>query len=142
MRQFDEFGHGDYEHLRPKPLLRDHEPGQVYFVSCDWPDFPVKIGFARDVHKRCNALQTGLPYRVVLLAQIGGNRRQERHLHRLFEPHRTRGDWFFRHPQIIEVIAAVRQGEPLPQIQRAESWQDYGEVQRRRQHNRSPEGIA
>jgi hypothetical protein len=90
----------------------DHQPGRVYFLSCDAPDFPIKIGFATGRTARKSSHQTSLPYDVVILAEMVGTRRTERGLLRHFKKQRLRGEWFRRHPELMEVIARVNDGKP------------------------------
>lgn len=76
----------------------------IYFVTCDVPDFPIKIGSAFDVEIRLKAIQTALPWPVQTLLVIDGGSKRERELHALFSHLRMRGEWFERHPSILEHI--------------------------------------
>lgn len=94
---------------------RDHAPGHIYFVSCDVPDFPIKIGFTTDVRVRVMHLGRGLPFPIVKLASMAGTRRNERYILKHFRKSRMRGEWFRRTPGLMETIARVSRGEtPFP----------------------------
>lgn len=94
---------GDYT---PPAIMR--RPGFVYFASCDFPDFPVKIGWASDVAARMVTLQCALPYRVVLLAQMPGTLADEHAFHIGYTAERLQGEWFKRCPDLMQVIMLHR----------------------------------
>ncbi len=54
----------------------------------------VKLGVTTDVDARLRAIQTGCPYKCVVLAQWPGSPRLERKLHEHFKEHRKHGEWF------------------------------------------------
>lgn len=56
-------------------------PNKLYFVTCEHPNFPIKIGIARDVEARVRGLRTALPYPIKILAVIDGDADTERALH-------------------------------------------------------------
>ena len=64
----------------------------------------VKIGVARNVAARISGLQVGCPVELTLLASIDGGHATERQLHKMFNHHRTRGEWFNFHKEIKEYI--------------------------------------
>jgi hypothetical protein len=86
--------------------------GVVYFITCDHPDFPIKIGFATDLIPRIAAVQTSLPYQVKILHTTPGNRLMERDIGRQFEKHRIRGEWFSREP----VLAYLAETVPFAEV--------------------------
>jgi hypothetical protein len=102
----------------------DHQPGTIYFVTCDHDDFPIKIGFATNVKSRMIGFQTALPYPVILLAQTDGTRRLERKLHRQFKELRLRGEWFKRDPLVLEAIEDIKSGKPLLWRPELDPWSD------------------
>lgn len=85
--------------------------GFVYFISTnDVPGFPIKIGYARsDADMRLRALQTGCPYRLVVLATIRGSRATETRLHGEFAVLRMNGEWFQRSIELMETVSLARQ---------------------------------
>lgn len=54
----------------------------------------VKLGVTTDVESRLRAIQTGCPYKCVVLAKWPGSPRLERKLHEYFKEHRKHGEWF------------------------------------------------
>lgn len=54
----------------------------------------VKLGVTTDVDSRLRAIQTGCPYKCVVLAKWPGSPRLERKLHEHFKEHRKHGEWF------------------------------------------------
>lgn len=75
--------------------------GFVYFLRCG--DF-VKIGFSKNPKGRARALAASLPFQIELAAAYPGTFFHEQKLHRLFAPHRARGEWFRLHADIAAVI--------------------------------------
>lgn len=66
----------------------------VYIVRALGTDF-YKIGYTASSPKvRMQALQTGCPYELKLVAWFAGDESDEAYLHRLFGDHRVRGEWF------------------------------------------------
>jgi hypothetical protein len=83
-------------------------PDRVYFVSCEAPDFPVKIGITSNVPVRLAALRCALPYPVILLADIPGDADVERSLHIGFAESRLEGEWFSRTPELMSYIEGLK----------------------------------
>src|SRR5262245_25506911 len=81
--------------------------GHIYFVTCDAPDFPIKIGFAANLARRIAALQGALPFPIILLATQRGNFNDESMLHALFGKSRLQGEWFERSPELMAHIAGI-----------------------------------
>lgn len=75
--------------------------GFIYFLRCN--DF-IKVGFSRYPKPRITRLACANPYPVAVAAVFPGTEADERQLHRLFAPHRVRGEWFSSHPDIEETI--------------------------------------
>lgn len=76
-----------------------------YFVRCE--QF-VKIGITDTLEQRLQALQTGCPFEMFLLAAIPINRDSvETGFHKLFKSHRRRGEWFELPPETITLIALM-----------------------------------
>ena len=77
--------------------MRPHagKTGCVYFVQAEIGG-PIKIGFTQGKPEvRLKALQTGSPFKLVLLKVIPKvTREQEWELHRRFSAYRLHGEWF------------------------------------------------
>lgn len=78
--------------------------GWVYFISCNYQYFPIKIGWASNVKTRMSSLQCALPYQVVLLAAFRGSIDDERRLHIGFNTDRLKGEWFSRSPELMNLV--------------------------------------
>jgi hypothetical protein len=65
----------------------------VYVIQGD-AETPIKVGTARDVEARINALQTGNPQRLRLLHVLPGDYRLEWNFHQRLKPGRVLGEWF------------------------------------------------
>lgn len=104
----------------------DHVEGTVYFITCDHPDFPIKIWFATAPKARFMELQTSLPYSIVPLVLVSGTRRYERQVHMRFKEYRLRGEWFRRAAPIMDMIDRIKakisyQDQPLPAPRRKQN---------------------
>jgi hypothetical protein len=65
--------------------------GYVYFIGGgDW----VKIGFAKNISRRLEALRTTCPFPLAVLASFPGSEKRERELHNRFSGYRLSGEWF------------------------------------------------
>lgn len=92
----------EYVEQRPIPGLREQF---VYFVTVEYPNFPVKIGISQSSKMRLSALQTALPYAVKLLAMVRApDHRFEHRLHRKFAHIKLRGEWFERTDELMNYI--------------------------------------
>jgi hypothetical protein len=77
----------------------------IYFISSDdVPDYPIKIGYARDPEMRLLELQVGNPYTLKILGHIEGTCRHEYWLHHEFAKSRLQGEWFSRTPELMKRI--------------------------------------
>ncbi len=91
----------------------------IYFMQADTL---VKIGTAVDVGKRKQLLQTGCPFRIVVLGVMPGGQWDEKHLHGRFAAYRVRGEWFNLSQEICDFIEGhcrpylgdVRPTDPMP----------------------------
>jgi hypothetical protein len=81
----------------------------VYFIG-PANQWPVKIGISGCPQMRLNAMQTGFPYELGLLAFFVGGKREEVLFHAIFHKHRLMGEWFKRTPHLKTVIYAIRDG--------------------------------
>jgi Meiotically Up-regulated Gene 113 (MUG113) protein len=73
----------------------------IYFAQTN-DNAHIKIGYASNVRNRLNALQTGAPSGVKLLASMPGNHKIERQLHDHFGWLRVHGEWFRTHKELTE----------------------------------------
>lgn len=89
-------------------LQRLSHIGNVYFISCDRPEFPIKIGFAIDVRVRMRALQGAMPWPLELLIAMEGDVDKEHELHRQFKHLRMEGEWFARGADLMGYIDLVK----------------------------------
>lgn len=89
-------------------MLQRSKMGNVYFLSCDKPLFPIKIGFAIDVRVRMKGLQGAMPWPLHLLFSMEGDVEKERELHSKFSHLRMEGEWFARGHELLEYIEQVR----------------------------------
>ena len=64
----------------------------VYFIQDEFGY--VKIGWSVNVAARLSGLQVACPYNLFLIRVIDGGAATEAWLHRKFEAHRVRGEWF------------------------------------------------
>lgn len=66
----------------------------IYFVLCntEW----IKIGFTvkNDASDRIDAMRTGNPYELTLIATMKGTQLDEYRLHKMFAKYRGKGEWF------------------------------------------------
>jgi len=80
----------------------------VYFITGMHPGFPVKIGITRSRFPRLQALQTGLPYDLEILAILPTTDPfHERRLHKRFAASRLKGEWFSRSDDLMATIASL-----------------------------------
>lgn len=61
----------------------------------------LKIGVSINPEKRMAALAEQAPDDLELVCSFKGNRTTEALLHRRFQAHRARGEWFHPHPEIL-----------------------------------------
>lgn len=93
--------------LQIKPIEKfplEKSSCHVYFVTCDKPEFPIKVGIATNPAKRFAGLQTGLPYPLVALGVFPGDRDTEQKMKILFFPHRLKGEWYERTDHMLTLI--------------------------------------
>jgi hypothetical protein len=93
----------------PQPVHREpprpSRLGDVYVIGFG---IYVKIGWSKNVANRVRALQEGVPETLVVIATFPGTQKDERNLHRHFSAHRTRGEWFRKPPDLVEVVERYR----------------------------------
>lgn len=90
--------------------------GYIYFITADYPDYPIKIGFTELIkNTRIKGLQTGCPYQLQVIGRIRGTVADERKIHADFDHIRLEGEWFRKWH-----VLRWRKG-PLPVLWRASS---------------------
>ena len=84
------------------PVNQNKKP-MVYIMQCG--EF-FKIGMSNNPEQRRVTLQGASPYEVVLIAQkkVSNDRDFEAGLHKEFEDHHIRGEWFGMRPELIESL--------------------------------------
>jgi hypothetical protein len=71
--------------------------------------YPVKIGFTdKSVKSRLESLQTGNPYKLVVLFEFNGTYALERAIHRRLACHRANGEWFHRSSYVTDTLTTLR----------------------------------
>lgn len=88
----------------------------IYFIfSPDDPQSLVKIGYTKgSIAIRLAALQTGIPFRLSLIAAEKGDRSTEIALHRRFRESRIHGEWFLPTEDLRSYLRTVL-GTPFDQ---------------------------
>lgn len=76
---------------------------KVYFILCKTTGL-IKCGVAVRPEKRLAALQVGSPTRLDLIAELDGNERRERAIHKRMERHHSHGEWFRYVTQVRDII--------------------------------------
>jgi hypothetical protein len=79
----------------------------IYFIQ-NVETGHIKIGYAASPEKRLNGLQTGSPHELKLLHSIPGTPADEATLHKKFQQHRLRGEWFEACGEILSYIEEAR----------------------------------
>lgn len=78
----------------------------VYFVTTEFPNFPIKIGMSSSHKMRMTTLQVALPYRIKVLAVVPTyDVTFERRIHRKFANTRLCGEWFEPSSELLEFIS-------------------------------------
>lgn len=65
----------------------------IYFIQ-NTENNDVKIGYSARVDKRLSQLQVANSKKLRLLFQMEGDKQTESELHRQYQSHHIRGDWF------------------------------------------------
>lgn len=78
----------------------------IYFIQCNGPRGPIKIGQSDDPRGRMAQMQIGCPYELKLLwvHTKNGDPYTEIEIHRMFEHERIRGEWFHPSPSIQDFM--------------------------------------
>jgi DNA-binding transcriptional ArsR family regulator len=87
-------------------LRASGKESQVYFIEAPSVGL-VKIGVAQDLKKRLKDLAMQSPVSLRLIKALPGGLKQEATLHRMFEKHRSHGEWFHLAPIASEIEALV-----------------------------------
>ena len=91
-------------------------PSYVYFITTEFPGFPVKIGITTNRFSRFQTIKSMLPYELKVLGfwQVE-DQTAEGALHRKFRDNRLCGEWFARTPALMALI------DKLPMLAPAQS---------------------
>lgn len=90
---------------RPRGTISTVETGiydRIYIIGHETG--PVKIGYTTNIEKRLQAIQTGYPYKLEIIASFRGGLREESIIHRRYSRSRLHGEWFERTQDIKEFI--------------------------------------
>lgn len=85
------------ENTPPPPTV-----GWVYFLKAG--EF-VKVGWSLAPEERVKHLQTGCPVETELLGFVSGSMDDEALFHALFEPWRSKGEWFHWSPVVRKTVS-------------------------------------
>ena len=84
--------------------------GYIYFIQ-QGLDGQIKIGYSQDPKDRLKTLQTSNPRELRLLLTLQGNEDYERKLHKQFERHKLKGEWFEPHEDVLIFIENNKSGD-------------------------------
>ena len=80
--------------------------GKVIYFIRNGEDGPIKVGYTEDnAEYRLKSLQTGNPDELTLLGEIYGSKDDERKIHKKFEKHKLRGEWFNPENDLLSFIS-------------------------------------
>ena len=85
----------------------------IYVISAANTEY-VKVGLAKNPISRMRLLQTGIPWKLVLLASADWHDSEERRIHRLLGAYWVRGEWFLANPSIDSLIKHMLTGADSP----------------------------
>lgn len=85
------------------------KPSRIYFIQCQAPTGPIKIGHARDVERRRSNLQMGCPYQLTILASypVHDAPAAEMRLQEVWHHLHLRGEWYRSDPDLLAAIASI-----------------------------------
>lgn len=92
----------------------------IYFIQSSCPNRFIKIGTATNVRERLNGLRTGIPYRLKLLATMGGDSKEEKRLHEQFAALNYRGEWFRPGDKLLTFIDELVAWQNRPRLTQAD----------------------
>ena len=69
-----------------------------------------KIGFAKDVTKRIDVMQTGCPYEMVVVNVFDVPMKYEHRMHKLLAIFRVQGEWFKLPTNVVDWIRGMSDG--------------------------------
>lgn len=103
----------------------------IYFLRSSCDRGFIKIGVARDLRQRIDALQAGSPYVLKLVRVLAGGQSKEREIHERFHDAHYRGEWYRPTPELLAFIVETR-GECLGGCAPAEPVNTEDAIQRAR----------
>lgn len=96
---------------KPKKRRRPTAEEHVYFVG-DKDGQYIKIGYAKDVARRCCSIQNGFPLHLHVFRVIpNAGRRGERRYHKRFKDLRLAGEWFSHKGALADFLQGHK---PIP----------------------------
>lgn len=88
--------------------------GRVYFMRRATGEGPIKIGCSRYPETRRKQIGINLKAEMVLLAEVAGEFRDERRLHRQFADIRVEGEWFAPSAHLLATVERAKRTGRLP----------------------------
>jgi DNA-binding transcriptional regulator YdaS (Cro superfamily) len=82
----------------------------VYFIQAG-ASGPIKIGHTQSMSMRLDALQSGNPEVLRILAEAPGGQRQEYAIPRELAAHRMRAEWFHPTQEVLRMVERARSGD-------------------------------
>lgn len=92
-------------HGEAVPPMEVRQIATVYFIQSETG--LIKIGASHDPGQRIKALQAMSPAKLTILATVSGHIGDERAYHKQFAAHRSHGEWFHPHPDILAEITRL-----------------------------------
>jgi hypothetical protein len=95
--------------IKAMPKFRDRDfaenPIPIYFIQAE--SGPIKIGYADDIYKRLNAMQSCVWENLSILSWFWGSPTDEQRLHAQYAHLNIRGEWFRPDQELLDHIAAL-----------------------------------
>lgn len=77
----------------------------TYFIAAD--NGLIKIGSSQNPFERLRQLRTGSASRLQMITAVPAAEATELALHKRFREHRSHGEWFHPHPDLLSCIAGL-----------------------------------
>lgn len=99
--------HDHPEYVWPDRIKLDADLRQDYVYFIGSTSGPVKIGYSCDPQSRLADLQTAHWDKLEIIVAVKGGPQLERHYHAMLVEHRMLGEWFARHPDVLDLISTL-----------------------------------
>jgi hypothetical protein len=76
----------------------------MIYVIVDETETCCKIGYSANPKKRCQDIQTSIPFNVELVIAVDGTIQDEKQVHRRFDHLRMKGEWFEYEDTIVKYL--------------------------------------